>query len=305
MIQRLFHVAYSRQALSLSNSAEPFSTVFPSYGYILCIYSNTPICACFDLHGRPVCVDALDINPLARSNRNLAPRPLTHKFEIRLKRFISKKSELRFWGSFGICHLLPSQHICILRHQRSSRPGSTVPRISRILLRVVIGPSLRTVLSQSNFLQVFHCHLLPHLHGTLLADAPDRLAKGRSAAKTELLPNPVSLRSIRDDSTTSYRVSIRAIMDQDRRGACHHIVRVVGDPALPASSQLSSGLTVRRGPWLCAGVRGRCRHGCRQRRRPLELDAEGTATRCEPVTSGALPPVSGLGTKGGAGGALV
>jgi hypothetical protein len=62
-----------------------------------------------------------------------------------------------------------------------------------------------------------------------------------------------------------------AIMDQDRCIASQYIVRVALDPALPAFSQVSGVLTVRRSPWLYADVRGCCRHYCRQRSRPTWL----------------------------------
>ena len=73
------------------------------------------------------------------------------------------------------------------------------------------------------------------------------------------------------DSHIGYVIWAARIVYQDRRAACHNIVRVARCPALPASSQVSGVLMVRRGPWLCAGVRGCCRHYCRQRYRPHDL----------------------------------
>jgi len=59
------------------------------------------------------------------------------------------------------------------------------------------------------------------------------------------------------------------VVDQDRRGTGHHIVRVACGRSLPAFSLASGHITVHRGAPMCAGVRGWCRHYCRQRSSPL------------------------------------
>lgn len=68
---------------------------------------------------------------------------------------------------------------------------------------------------------------------------------------------------------TSFWRNYGAVVDQYRSGPGEYIVRVALAPALPAFSQVSGVLTVRRGPWLCVGVRDCCRRYCRQRSRPL------------------------------------
>jgi hypothetical protein len=57
-----------------------------------------------------------------------------------------------------------------------------------------------------------------------------------------------------------------AVVNEDRRGPCQHIVRVLRGPALSAYSQISGGFGFRWRPWLCGGIRGCCRRYCRQGR---------------------------------------
>ena len=78
-----------------------------------------------------------------------------------------------------------------------------------------------------------------------------------------LLERKVTRLAIRDRPTAA------RIVHQDRRATGQYIVRVGWSPALPAFSQVSGDMTIRRGVPLCAGVRGCCRHYCRQRYRPL------------------------------------
>jgi hypothetical protein len=70
------------------------------------------------------------------------------------------------------------------------------------------------------------------------------------------------------DCEYSWTGAIR-VVHQDRRTAREYIVRVACGRSLPAFSLVSGYITVRRGVPMCAGVRGCCRHYCRQRSSPL------------------------------------
>lgn len=97
----------------------------------------------------------------------------------------------------------------------------------------------------------------------------------------------------------------RCIMNEYRGLPRQHIVRVALDPALPAFSQVSGVVAVRRGPRLCADAGGCCRHYCRRRSRPLGLVGVGAAGHGWALGAGLLLPVSGLCAEDGAGGLFV
>ncbi len=87
------------------------------------------------------------------------------------------------------------------------------------------------------------------------------------------------------------------VVDQDRRGACQHVVRVAGGPFRPAFSQVGGNLPVCGGAWKCVVVRACCRQRCCQWATPRR------AVRCDRRRwsgFGRCPVRSGVGHDRGA-----